>query len=109
MMNDYVCCEVLEVIADTDKMVCGMKGTTRKPGDPEHRPALGLIGTDDFPIIYKYVYPHYFIFKQFKIGLVVLYLRIVNIFQLMKYMANNTIYFHVLNYLVYLKIYINTE
>ncbi|XP_076253958.1 uncharacterized protein LOC143192473 isoform X4 [Rhynchophorus ferrugineus] len=53
MMNDYVCCEVLEVIADTDKMVCGMKGTTRKPGDPEHRPALGLIGTDDFPIVYK--------------------------------------------------------
>ncbi|ERL87322.1 tetratricopeptide repeat protein 14 homolog isoform X2 [Dendroctonus ponderosae] len=53
MMNDYVCCEVLEVIADTDKMVCGMKGTSRKPGDPEHRPPLGLISTDDFPLIYK--------------------------------------------------------
>lgn len=53
MMNDYVCCEVLEIIADTDKVVCGMKGTTRKPSDPEPRPALGLISTDDFPIIYK--------------------------------------------------------
>ncbi|XP_030758470.1 tetratricopeptide repeat protein 14 homolog isoform X2 [Sitophilus oryzae] len=53
MMNDYVCCEVLEVIADTDKMVCGMKGTTRKPGDPEHQPPLGLISTDDFPLVYK--------------------------------------------------------
>lgn len=53
MMNDYVCCEVLEVIADTDKVVCGMKGLTRKPGDPEHRPALGLISTDDFPLVYK--------------------------------------------------------
>ncbi|XP_066255319.1 tetratricopeptide repeat protein 14 homolog [Euwallacea similis] len=53
MMNDYVCCEVLEVIADTDKMVCGMKGITRKPGDPEHRPPLGLISTDDFPLVYK--------------------------------------------------------
>ncbi|CAG9769036.1 unnamed protein product [Ceutorhynchus assimilis] len=53
MMNDYVCCEVLEVIADTDKMVCGMKGVTRKPGDPEHRPPLGLISTDEFPAVYK--------------------------------------------------------
>lgn len=53
MMNDYVCCEVLEVIADTDKVVCGMKGLTRKAGDPEHRPPLGLISTDDFPLVYK--------------------------------------------------------
>ncbi|KAG5883059.1 hypothetical protein JTB14_010447 [Gonioctena quinquepunctata] len=53
MMNDYVCCEVLEIIADTDKVVCGMKGITRKSTDPEHRPALGLISTDDFPIVYK--------------------------------------------------------
>lgn len=53
MMNDYVCCEVLEIIADTDKVVCGMKGTTRQPGDPEPSTALGLISTDDFPIVYK--------------------------------------------------------
>ncbi|XP_074041206.1 uncharacterized protein isoform X2 [Leptinotarsa decemlineata] len=53
MMNDYVCCEVLEIIADTDKVVCGMKGVSRKPSDPEHRPPLGLITTDDFPIVYK--------------------------------------------------------
>lgn len=53
MMNDYVCCEVLEIIADADKVVCGMKGTTQKPGDPEPHPALGLISTEDFPIVYK--------------------------------------------------------
>ncbi|CAH1105868.1 unnamed protein product [Psylliodes chrysocephalus] len=53
MMNDYVCCEVLEIISDTDKVVCGMKGITRKSSDPEHHPALGLISTDDFPIVYK--------------------------------------------------------
>lgn len=53
MMNDYVCCEVLEIIADTDKVVCGMKGSTLPPGDPEPRIPLGLISTDDFPIVYK--------------------------------------------------------
>ena len=53
MMNDSVCCEVLEVIPDTDKMVCGMKGTTRKPDDPLHRPPLGLISAEDFPLVYK--------------------------------------------------------
>ncbi|XP_060536553.1 tetratricopeptide repeat protein 14 homolog isoform X2 [Cylas formicarius] len=53
MMNDYVCCEVLEVIADTDKMVCGMKGVTRKPGESDPHPPLGLISTDDFPLVYK--------------------------------------------------------
>lgn len=58
MMNDSVCCEVLEVIPDTDKMVCGMKGTTRQPNDPEHRPALGLIGADDFPLVYKKALEH---------------------------------------------------
>lgn len=53
MMNDSVCCEVLEVIPDTDKMVCGMKGSTRQPGDPEPKPALGLISAEDFPLEYK--------------------------------------------------------
>lgn len=53
MMNDSVCCEVLEVIPDSDKMVCGMKGTTRGPNDPEHQPALGLINADEFPTVYK--------------------------------------------------------
>lgn len=52
-MNDYVCCEVLEVIADTDKMVCGMKGSTRQSSDPPHQPPLGLVSSDDFPLIYK--------------------------------------------------------
>ncbi|XP_022905543.1 tetratricopeptide repeat protein 14 homolog isoform X2 [Onthophagus taurus] len=58
MMNDSVCCEVLEVIPDTDKMVCGMKGTTREPNDPPHRPALGLVSADDFPLVYKKALDH---------------------------------------------------
>lgn len=55
LMNDTVCCEVLEVIPDTDKMVVGMKGVTRGPDDPPPKPPLGLLSTDDFPLIYKYV------------------------------------------------------
>lgn len=55
LMNDTVCCEVIEVIPDTDKMVCGMKGITRGPDDPPPKPSLGLLSTDDFPLIYKYV------------------------------------------------------
>ncbi|KPJ11888.1 Tetratricopeptide repeat protein 14-like [Papilio machaon] len=53
LMNDTVCCEVIEVIPDTDKMVCGMKGVTRGPEDPPPKPPLGLLSTDDFPLIYK--------------------------------------------------------
>ncbi|KAI5635391.1 tetratricopeptide repeat domain-containing protein [Phthorimaea operculella] len=53
LMNDTVCCEVIEVIPDTDKMVCGMKGVTRGPDDPPPKPALGLLSTDDFPLVYK--------------------------------------------------------
>ncbi|XP_022815231.1 tetratricopeptide repeat protein 14 homolog isoform X5 [Spodoptera litura] len=53
LMNDTVCCEVIEVIPDTDKMVCGMKGVTRGPDDPPPKPPLGLLTTDDFPLIYK--------------------------------------------------------
>ncbi|XP_048484950.1 tetratricopeptide repeat protein 14 homolog isoform X3 [Plutella xylostella] len=53
LMNDTVCCEVLEVIPDTDKMVVGMKGVTRGPDDPPPKPPLGLLSTDDFPLIYK--------------------------------------------------------
>ncbi|XP_049822779.1 tetratricopeptide repeat protein 14 homolog isoform X3 [Aethina tumida] len=59
MMNDYVCCEVLEIVADTDKMLCGMKGVTRKPSDVDQpRPPLGLITTDDFPLAYKKALEH---------------------------------------------------
>ncbi|XP_053600991.1 tetratricopeptide repeat protein 14 homolog [Plodia interpunctella] len=53
LMNDTVCCEVIEVIPDTDKMVCGMKGVTRGPDDPPPKPPLGLLSTDDFPLVYK--------------------------------------------------------
>ncbi|GJQ66979.1 hypothetical protein Trydic_g7979 [Trypoxylus dichotomus] len=58
MMNDSVCCEVLEVIPDTDKMVCGMKGSTREPNGPAHRPPLGLVSADDFPLVYKKALDH---------------------------------------------------
>jgi hypothetical protein len=34
-------------------MVCCMKGTPRKPNEPERRPPLGLISADDFPLVYK--------------------------------------------------------
>ncbi|KAJ8888728.1 hypothetical protein PR048_008220 [Dryococelus australis] len=54
LMNDTVCCEVLEVIPDTDKLVCGMKGTTL-PAGSEYASRLGLIHSDDFPQAYKYV------------------------------------------------------
>lgn len=54
-MNDTVCCEVLKVIPDTDKMVFGMKGVMRKPDDPPPNPPLGLLSTDEFPLLYKYV------------------------------------------------------
>ncbi|XP_045776538.1 tetratricopeptide repeat protein 14 isoform X1 [Maniola jurtina] len=53
LMNDTVCCEVIEVIPDTDKMVCGMKGITRGPDEPPPKPPLGLLSTDDFPLVYK--------------------------------------------------------
>ncbi|XP_063891386.1 tetratricopeptide repeat protein 14 homolog isoform X2 [Helicoverpa armigera] len=53
LMNDTVCCEVIEVIPDTDKMVCGMKGITRGPDDAPPKPPLGLLSTDDFPLVYK--------------------------------------------------------
>ncbi|XP_063914100.1 uncharacterized protein DDB_G0284459 isoform X2 [Zophobas morio] len=57
MMNDSVCCEVIEKIPDSDKMVCCMKGTPRKPNEPERRPPLGLISADDFPLVYKGRFP----------------------------------------------------
>lgn len=53
MIKDTVCCEVLEVIHDTYKIVCGMKGTARQPSDPEPNPRLGLIHSDDLPVAYK--------------------------------------------------------
>lgn len=53
LMNDTVCCEVLEVIPDTDKISVGMKGVTRGPEDPSPKPPFGLVNTDDLPAIYK--------------------------------------------------------
>ncbi|XP_075213498.1 uncharacterized protein LOC142319753 isoform X2 [Lycorma delicatula] len=49
LINDLVCCEVLEVVADSEKMTCGMKGVHTS----EHRARLGLVHSDDFPESYK--------------------------------------------------------
>lgn len=54
-MNDTVCCEVLKIIPDTDKMVFSMKGIMRKPDDPPPNPPLGLLSLDELPLPYKYV------------------------------------------------------
>ncbi|KAJ9594478.1 hypothetical protein L9F63_014090, partial [Diploptera punctata] len=52
LLNDTVCCEVLEVNSDTEKLVCGMKGVTLLPNS-EYASRLGLIHSDDFPEVYK--------------------------------------------------------
>jgi len=52
LMNDTVCCEVLEVNSDTEKLVCGMKGVTLPPNS-DYASRLGLIHSDDFPEVYK--------------------------------------------------------
>jgi hypothetical protein len=54
LMNDTVCCEVLEVNSDTEKLVCGMKGVTLPPNS-EYSSRLGRIHSDDFPEVYKWV------------------------------------------------------
>ncbi|XP_067003369.1 NK-tumor recognition protein isoform X2 [Anabrus simplex] len=51
-IGDTVCCEVLEVIPDAEKLVVGMKGVTLPPGS-EYASRLGLIFPEDFPEVYK--------------------------------------------------------
>jgi hypothetical protein len=50
--NDAVRCEVLEVNADNERLVCGMKGVTLPPNS-DYSSRLGLIHSDDFPEMYK--------------------------------------------------------
>lgn len=49
LMNDLVCCEVLEITPDAEKIICGMKGVYTS----EHRSRLGLFHSEDFPEAYK--------------------------------------------------------
>lgn len=49
MNNDYVCCEVLEISADADRMSLGMKGTLTI----DEKAPLGLITPDQMPEYYK--------------------------------------------------------
>lgn len=49
-VNDYVCCEVLEVTPDAYKLVLGMKGEFPRTDDG---PPFGLISTENFPDVYK--------------------------------------------------------
>lgn len=50
LLNDLVCCEVLEVVTTSEKMYAGMKGDTCSPSD---RQRLGLIHSEDMPLFYK--------------------------------------------------------
>lgn len=48
-VNDYVCCEVLDVSADAERMTLGMKGALTI----DAKAPLGLITTDQLPEYYK--------------------------------------------------------
>ncbi|KAL1123973.1 hypothetical protein AAG570_001743 [Ranatra chinensis] len=50
LLNDMVCCEVLEVVANSEKIYAGMKGDVCPP---PLRLRLGLIQNEDMPAAYK--------------------------------------------------------
>ncbi|CAH0393724.1 unnamed protein product [Bemisia tabaci] len=50
MNNDNICCEVLDIIPDAEKLICGMKG---EYCTVEQKAKLGLIKSDDFPEVFK--------------------------------------------------------
>ena len=52
LLNDAVCCEVIEVVPEADKLVLGMKGTMLPPGSDQHS-RLGLIFSEDFPDVFR--------------------------------------------------------
>ncbi|KAK3913515.1 Tetratricopeptide repeat protein 14-like protein [Frankliniella fusca] len=52
LLNDAVCCEVIEVVPEADKLVLGMKGTMLPPGSDQHS-RLGLIFSEDFPDVFS--------------------------------------------------------
>lgn len=49
-INDYVCCEVLELSPESQKIILTMKGELPRNGVT---PPFGLITTDNFPDVYK--------------------------------------------------------
>ncbi|XP_065224276.1 tetratricopeptide repeat protein 14 homolog isoform X2 [Planococcus citri] len=50
LINDIVCCEIVELNVDTGKITCGMKGVHCSP---ENQLRLGLMHSDDFPVEYR--------------------------------------------------------
>lgn len=52
--GDLVRVEVIEVQADNEKLVCGMKGVTLSP-EMQHSFHLGLISRNDLPRQFTYV------------------------------------------------------
>lgn len=48
--NDNVCCEIVEVSPDSDRMVVTM--ISSKPNDSS-KTVLGLVHSDNFPEVYK--------------------------------------------------------
>lgn len=48
--GDTVCCEVLDILPQSEKMIVGMKGTHT---NPDGKFTLGLITSDNFPEMYK--------------------------------------------------------
>lgn len=50
-VNDYVCCEVLEVSVDADRMHLGTKGVITQNKNVK----LGLINPEELPEYYQYV------------------------------------------------------
>lgn len=51
LLNDLVCCEVLEVVVSSEKIYVGMKG---EKCPPHLKSKLGLTHTDDLPAAYKW-------------------------------------------------------
>ncbi|XP_055685400.1 tetratricopeptide repeat protein 14 homolog [Lutzomyia longipalpis] len=51
VQGNFVCCEVQEVTAETEKLVCEMKGSVCRIGDKEY--TTGLVTSEQFPDFYK--------------------------------------------------------
>ena len=49
MNGDVVCCEILEMYRDTNKLVCGMRGFYERV---DNGPTYGLISMDELPAFY---------------------------------------------------------
>lgn len=52
--NDIVCCEVIDIISDSEKMVIGMKGNNRYPDlKYDDKTKFGLTSSENLPELYK--------------------------------------------------------